>query len=51
ILVLVVLFSRWSVPGRCSGDGKLVSGLALSLRLVIQCPRDALRPEVAPPIT
>uniref|UniRef100_A0A5K3FUR0 Secreted protein n=1 Tax=Mesocestoides corti TaxID=53468 RepID=A0A5K3FUR0_MESCO len=48
ILVLVVLFSRRQVPRRCNGDGNLVSGLALSLRSVIQCPRDTTQPKSHP---
>uniref|UniRef100_A0A5K3FIT3 Uncharacterized protein n=1 Tax=Mesocestoides corti TaxID=53468 RepID=A0A5K3FIT3_MESCO len=51
ILVLIVSFSPWSVPWRYNKDGKLVRGWALSPRSVIQCPRDATHPEVAPPVT
>uniref|UniRef100_A0A5K3G0S7 Secreted protein n=1 Tax=Mesocestoides corti TaxID=53468 RepID=A0A5K3G0S7_MESCO len=45
ILIPVVLFSRWSVSGRCGVNGKLVSGLALSPQRVIQCSRDTTQPE------
>uniref|UniRef100_A0A5K3ESA5 Secreted protein n=1 Tax=Mesocestoides corti TaxID=53468 RepID=A0A5K3ESA5_MESCO len=45
-LVSVVLFSIWSVFRRCIGNGKLVSGLAVSLRRAIHCIRDITKPEV-----
>uniref|UniRef100_A0A5K3FAN7 Frizzled/Smoothened transmembrane domain-containing protein n=1 Tax=Mesocestoides corti TaxID=53468 RepID=A0A5K3FAN7_MESCO len=51
ILVLVFLFSCWSVPQRCNGCRKLVRGLAPSPWRVIQCPRDAAQPELAPLVT
>uniref|UniRef100_A0A5K3FB17 Transmembrane protein n=1 Tax=Mesocestoides corti TaxID=53468 RepID=A0A5K3FB17_MESCO len=51
ILVLFFLFSLWSVSRLNNGDGKLLSGLALSPQRDTQCPRDAILPDVAPPVT
>uniref|UniRef100_A0A5K3G0T8 Secreted protein n=1 Tax=Mesocestoides corti TaxID=53468 RepID=A0A5K3G0T8_MESCO len=51
ILVLFFLFSHYSVPCRYNGDRNLVSGLALGLRRVIQCPHATTQSEVAPPVT
>uniref|UniRef100_A0A5K3FT02 Secreted protein n=1 Tax=Mesocestoides corti TaxID=53468 RepID=A0A5K3FT02_MESCO len=50
IIVLVFLFSPWSITRHCNGDGKLESILARIHLRVIQCPREATQPDVAPPL-